>query len=566
MSGESPRREVAHRVFAHEFNASDFTYAESEEERAPNYLVTPTGARMNRLFVVGVLTEVEPVSDDVVRARIVDPTGAFVSYAGQYQSDALAFFERAEPPMFVALTGKARTFQPEGSDRVFTSIRPETVNEVDGSTRDRWVVQTAEHTLERIAVMGAALEREERGDDLSTLLADSDVRPALAAGVPRAIEHYGTTPTYLASLQDLAIDALRVVAGEIDEVERPSAEPDESGHTDLDPVYKDAISLQVSLPEERQEQTEPEQTEARRGSEDEAIDSGDAVTEAEGEVGELEEEKGEAADEPREAEDEIGDVDDEIGEAGDEIGRAEDEIGEAEEEMVEAEEGVEPAEATTDPEEVGEAKSGTHEAGEEGVTPEESPAEVETDEMYELSEEEREAVEESYDVGFESGAEMRESGEEMPTEGSDGDEEGTADAGEESSVSGAKPHETPSESAEESGAGEEGESNGEGDGEGKEDAEADAEAAIEEEVEPDSETETDEQEVEPDAVEAGSLEDAVVETMREMSSGDGVRRDELIQAVVERRDATEAAVEDAIESALLGGRCFESGEDHLKPI
>ncbi|MEF8827278.1 MAG: hypothetical protein V5A27_13210, partial [Halapricum sp.] len=52
------RRETAYRLFATEFEESDFSYAESDEERAPNYVVTPTGARVNRLFAVGVLTEV----------------------------------------------------------------------------------------------------------------------------------------------------------------------------------------------------------------------------------------------------------------------------------------------------------------------------------------------------------------------------------------------------------------------------------------------------------------------------------------------------------------------------
>ncbi|MFB6189025.1 MAG: hypothetical protein ABEI57_04005, partial [Halapricum sp.] len=85
QDGGPGRRETAYRVFASEFDDADFSYAESDEERAPNYVVTPTGARINRLFVVGVLTEVQPVSDDVLRARIVDPTGAFVVYAGQYQ-------------------------------------------------------------------------------------------------------------------------------------------------------------------------------------------------------------------------------------------------------------------------------------------------------------------------------------------------------------------------------------------------------------------------------------------------------------------------------------------------
>ncbi|MFC6752877.1 RPA family protein, partial [Halorubrum tibetense] len=164
MSDDGPgTREVAYRLFAAEFDDASLSYSESDEERAPNYVVTPTGARVNRLFVAGVLTEVERVNDETSRGRVVDPSAAFVTYAGQYQPDEAAFLERAEPPTFVALTGKARTFEPEDSDQVFTSVRPESLNEVDANVRDRWVVSAAESTLDRLAVFAAALESELRG-------------------------------------------------------------------------------------------------------------------------------------------------------------------------------------------------------------------------------------------------------------------------------------------------------------------------------------------------------------------------------------------------------------------
>ncbi|MFC6728750.1 RPA family protein, partial [Natronoarchaeum mannanilyticum] len=169
------RREVAYRLFAAEYDDAELEHSESDEERAPNYVVTPTGARVNRLFAVGVLTEIEQVNEDVLRARIVDPTGAFVVYAGQYQPDEMAFLERTDPPAFLAVTGKARTFQPDDSDRVYTSVRPESINEVDAETRDRWAVQAAEQTLERVATMATALEQPERGDELAEHLRERGV-------------------------------------------------------------------------------------------------------------------------------------------------------------------------------------------------------------------------------------------------------------------------------------------------------------------------------------------------------------------------------------------------------
>ena len=176
-------REVAHRIFAAEFDDADLDYSESDEERAPNYVVTPTGLRVNRLFAVGVLTEVESVNEQTLRGRIVDPTGAFVTYAGQYQPDEAAFLDRTTPPAFVALTGKARTFQPDDSDLVYTSVRPESFATVDADTRDRWVVSAAEATLDRLAVFAAALDSPPRGDDLREAL-EAGGAPAALTGVP----------------------------------------------------------------------------------------------------------------------------------------------------------------------------------------------------------------------------------------------------------------------------------------------------------------------------------------------------------------------------------------------
>ena len=246
MSGSAPgRREVAYRVFAAEFDDATVAYSESDEERAPNYVVTPTGARANRLFAVGVLTAVEDVNPEMVRGRVVDPTGPFVTYAGQYQPDALAFLERADPPTFVALTGKARTFEPDDGDAVYSSVRPESVNAVEADTRDRWVVTAAERTLTRIGVVAAALEAEPTGDRLRAVLEEAGVDERLADGVALAVEHYGATPAYLDALRETALDAVRVVAGERDEAGQLDVQPAAAGGPDV-PAAADLASVDLS--------------------------------------------------------------------------------------------------------------------------------------------------------------------------------------------------------------------------------------------------------------------------------------------------------------------------------
>ncbi len=144
-------REVAHRIFAFEFRESNLQVKEGNDQYTPQYLITPTGAKCNRIFVVGTLTEKEDVGTEAQfwRGRIVDPTGAFFVYAGQYQPEAAQVLARVTPPEFVAVIGKPTTYTtPEGN--VITSIRPESMQVVDSATRDRWVVETAKHTMARL--------------------------------------------------------------------------------------------------------------------------------------------------------------------------------------------------------------------------------------------------------------------------------------------------------------------------------------------------------------------------------------------------------------------------------
>ncbi|MBU4189425.1 MAG: hypothetical protein KJ886_00310, partial [Candidatus Thermoplasmatota archaeon] len=121
-------RETAWRVFAEEFNNA--TYEIKGGEKQASYVVTPLGAKISRLFIVGVLTEKETVGENMLRARISDPTGVFTVYAGQYQPLAAQKLTEIEPPAFVAVIGKSKTYSPE-ENVVYTSVRPEIVKEVD---------------------------------------------------------------------------------------------------------------------------------------------------------------------------------------------------------------------------------------------------------------------------------------------------------------------------------------------------------------------------------------------------------------------------------------------------
>ena len=539
--GGPGRREVAHRLFAAEFDDASLSYSESDEERAPNYVVTPTGARVNRLFTVGVLTEVEQVNEDVLRGRVVDPTGAFVTYAGQYQPDEMAFLERTDPPAFVALTGKARTFEPEDTDRVFTSVRPESVNLVDADTRDRNVVAAATATLERVSVFADALELDARGDDLRDALRSAGVRESLAAGIPLAVEHYGTTPAYLDAVRRLALDALEVVADERDEVRPLDVAPDEPGASEVGPIPEvgapeiDAAAVPAGTGEESTDEPPAATAETDGPVTPEATAEASTATESSEESAtptEATEPSGESAgseaaatspppNDPPTAEQEPSS--DAVTSAAEDAGESDD-LGEFEEN----------ASDTGASDDLGDFEESAGEAGESGDLGDIEAADDDTggvDEsgasdpgtddagLYELDDEERREVEEEFGTEFSSGTEVGEPGEA-------GIDVPDADLG----------------------------------GEDESASEAEPEA---DDAEP--EPETDDTEDDEGAADV-DLESVAVETMDDLDDGDGATREEVVAAVVDEYGADPEAVEDAIQSALMSGLCYEPTEDQLKAI
>lgn len=171
QQGQAPMREVAQRVFAAEFNDATHTFRESDDDRAPVYVLLPTGAKANRVFVVGTLTETEDVGsdDEYWQGRIVGPTGTVFVYAGQYQPEAAGMLRETEPPAFVAAVGKPRTYETDDGN-VNVSLRPEHLTIVDEVARHQWVTETAERTLDRLEAFDdetneyAQMAREQYGE------------------------------------------------------------------------------------------------------------------------------------------------------------------------------------------------------------------------------------------------------------------------------------------------------------------------------------------------------------------------------------------------------------------
>jgi len=515
-TGPTGGREVAYRLFAAEYNDAEYSYSESDEERAPNYVITPTGARANRVFVVGVLTEVEQVGDDILRGRVVDPTGAFVLYAGQYQPDEQAFLEAATPPTFVAVTGKARTFEPEDSDQVFTSIRPESINEVDSDTRDRWTVQAAKRTLERIGQMATACSLSERGEELEARLRSQGVSDRDAQGVALALDYYGTTPTYLDALRDVALDAAGVVAGETDEVAGLSASPDEQGTMTakavLDSLKGFAVAVEETAADEQavvdDQVTETDSSADSESAVAETTETGDGTTDTTGTA---------ATTASTETTDET------------------------------------PAEPTVTDPVAGEDDTPMTDADQPESTDAESSAGESQDlddfepGEFDIPEEEREQVKEEYGTEFQTGTEVDDPGEadietpEPPAEEADPEEPTQGDVDTAESTPPTEP--TDSEPQTET------------------EPVADSATQTEEADDEDEESADGATDEEPEDVQA-----TVVEVMQELDDGAGADREELLAEMNTRYGLGAETVEDAIDDALMAGQCYEPDDSTVTPI
>jgi len=190
MAGFS--REVARRIFTEELKSSNYSFRDGEDQHqyAPQYLLTPTGAKCNRVFMVGILTEKDDIGGDTEywRGRVVDPTGSILIYAGQYQPEAAQILANMEAPAYVAVVGKPNLYQTEDGN-IIISLRAEAIQRVDEETRNQWIMDTARRTLERLQVLSSTSPAPISGDFAT---ADKVSAATPAQDAQRAREHYQT--------------------------------------------------------------------------------------------------------------------------------------------------------------------------------------------------------------------------------------------------------------------------------------------------------------------------------------------------------------------------------------
>lgn len=195
-------RETAWRVFATELNSTTLEI-KATEEKQPSYIVTPLGAKINRVLIAGVMTEKENIGSEeepMWKARIQDVSGSFYINVGRFQPEASAAIADIEIPSFVAAVGRVRTYTTD-DQRVFVSVRPEHIVPIDESVRNEWILETAKTTWKRLKDTKKVLGM---GDATEQDLIKSGMSPTEAFGITYALDNYGQMPDstlYLKTIQ-----------------------------------------------------------------------------------------------------------------------------------------------------------------------------------------------------------------------------------------------------------------------------------------------------------------------------------------------------------------------------
>lgn len=187
-------RQPAKKVFAPVFRDANHQFTTSDEENATQFLLLPTGEAISRVHICGTLVETGTESDDFAWGTVQGPSGEnFSINAGQFQQKAQQALRVVEPPLMVAVTGKARV-----NNNGYSVIQATHISPVSDADYDLWVERAGRATIERI----------------ESMLADASVE----AGRVREVYSESGGDQYaeqLAQYRDLALDALDNTAEEI---------------------------------------------------------------------------------------------------------------------------------------------------------------------------------------------------------------------------------------------------------------------------------------------------------------------------------------------------------------
>ncbi|MEC8948804.1 MAG: hypothetical protein VX837_02245 [Candidatus Thermoplasmatota archaeon] len=198
------RREPALPVLAQELSRARETHVE-DREYSPTYLISEMGAKISRVLIGGVLTDIEnrgSEDDPFYMARMIDPNGdTYYLRAGQYNPEGAAALSRIEAPRHVIAVGRVRSYSPDDSDAVYVSVQPENLREVSEQEVSVWAIKACNSLMRRL-----------KGAQALSDASDPKLGMREREGLALAQEKYETVSTE--SYAGLLYDCLKYLSGE----------------------------------------------------------------------------------------------------------------------------------------------------------------------------------------------------------------------------------------------------------------------------------------------------------------------------------------------------------------
>ncbi len=238
-------RETAWRVSARELAAC----REEERgtgERAATYVLSPYGARMNRVLLAGTLSAAEPLGRDQPptfwRAHLADPLGRVAVTAGSFQPRAMAQLRAAPPGRPALVVGKLQLYRG-GAAEPAVSVRAEGIRSVPEAEERAALADIVRQSLDRLDLLERLENEPAVADD--ALRADGYPRRWIASARACRRRYPGADrASYRA--------ALRAAIGRIAGTGRSSAPP----------AFREGVTVTVDPPPPaRTPPTEPERAE-----------------------------------------------------------------------------------------------------------------------------------------------------------------------------------------------------------------------------------------------------------------------------------------------------------------
>ncbi len=187
MSG----REPAWRLLAAEFTAA-IEEEKGTGERAASYVLSPLGARMNRVAVVGSMGAAEALGREedspFYRGRLEDPTGTFAVTAGGFQPRAMTTLRSLAEPRTVWVVGKAHLFRGRDAT-VHPSIRAEAIRTISQTEYRELLTDAVQQGVERLDLVRSL--RDGTGPTQEEARA-RDLPPLWLRGARAAVARYPT--------------------------------------------------------------------------------------------------------------------------------------------------------------------------------------------------------------------------------------------------------------------------------------------------------------------------------------------------------------------------------------